>query len=260
MVHRQQQRHASPSLTQPAPVRLLERPSAKTSALQTLPTWKPARKRRQRPPWLKPLPARHGRTQPRNRLWVQGALLCAGLPLLVWGWQLWVCLGLSWLAAGWVYAQPGPWASQGEQPPASNQRLPWLMGIAGLLTFALYSALQIWHSVHSLWLAVVLLVQTLALSWILASRNQASAVAASPSLDAVLADLDHPTALRRRLAIQQLLRWAAPSSLPSQRQVLGDCLQLLLQQESDPLVRQAAWGVLQQLEALPVPLPQEQHP
>lgn len=175
-----------------------------------------------------------------------GGLLLLILPILIWGWQLWVPLGVGGITAGWVYQQRGFWLTGVTAPPTAEQRLSWAIGTGGLITFVLYSALQIWQTVHSFWLAVLMVVQTLAISLLL-TRDWTASSSSSP-LDKTLADLAHPSALQRLLAIRQVGRWAKSS----QRQTLSDCLQLLLQQESEPLVRQAAWKALQELDSLAI--------
>ncbi|MGG6296845.1 hypothetical protein ACQ4M4_20820 [Leptolyngbya sp. AN02str] len=178
-------------------------------------------------------------------------------------WRLVVTSGLGGsVGLGLYLAYMGRW-----QAPASWRKLwyranrPLLMAIAGgsVATVSSATAIALWNEAHNPALAGGLLLQglmTVALVGMLMERSRPHAPARSmrpllppPSLDTIVAQLAHPNPLKRRIAIHQALEYALEVSVvdPMVLHYLCDCFHFVLDQETEPELRQALVAGLQQL-------------
>ncbi len=204
--------------------------------------------------WVQQLHLFTLRGQGRWRLGLLGAIA-----LLLWNWRLWFAIAVGLGMRVLVYRlqrqhwQP-PWAkirlllNQVSHTPA----LAFLSG--GLAMGSTYISLCIWRDAPSPWIGAGLLLQglgTLAVLILLVglSLNHPSQGRAGQFQKLVL-DLTEPDPLKRLVAVRQLSRLVGttPLNLPQTQQV-GEYLQLLLHQESEPLIRKAVLEELQTLQA-----------
>lgn len=124
--------------------------------------------------------------------------------------------------------------------------------LAGVLasgaTLGTYTALKIWQDSPSPWIGLGLVIQglgVLGIFWILITLNQRQTEQNSQTQwQTLLTDLADPQALKRYLAIRQLLSLATD---PQRVNIFQEALLLLIPHEPEPKVKQAALDVLTHL-------------
>lgn len=146
-----------------------------------------------------------------------------------------------------------PWAEIRKVLNGWNQPLALAVLGGGMASFTAYLALSIWADSTSPWIATGAMLQggaTLIVLLLLSGQVMQRSVGCDRiSIDQRLADLTAQDPLKRLIAIRQLTKAVVEheTNLQQQRVVAG-CLRLLLRQEQESLVRDAAFDGLQQIE------------
>jgi hypothetical protein len=189
-------------------------------------------------------------SRPEVYKWGRWSLASFGATLMFsWDWKLVVAtgvgiggMGLVYLASGknwqqyWLLWQPFLKGSQG--------KLTLAVGSGAIASLSTYLAAAIWAESDNRWLATgtvlegmgTLLTLTL-LGWhILSQQNQDS----DTQLEKYLHQLTEPDPIKRLIAVRQLIKLQETKTLPKRdRHQIEEYFQLLLQQESEKLIRQA---------------------
>ena len=134
-----------------------------------------------------------------------------------------------------------------------NSRLVLAVGSGGIATVSTYMAAAIWVDSQSSWIAAGAIVQGLGtlLTLILLIWQVVSFYGDQEQnkLDQVLVNLTAPDPLKRLIAIRQLNKIITRQRIESQvQQEVVQCLQLLLSQEQETVIRDAALETLAGLE------------
>ena len=189
-------------------------------------------------------------SRPEVYKWGRWSLASFGATLMFsWDWKLVVAtgvgiggMGLVYLASGknwqqyWLLWQPFLKGSQG--------KLTLAVGSGAIASLSTYLAAAIWAESDNRWLATgtvlegmgTLLTLTL-LGWhIIGQQNQDS----DTQLEKYLHQLTEPDPIKRLIAVRQLIKLQETKTLPKRdRHQIEDYFHLLLQQESEKLIRQA---------------------
>ena len=189
-------------------------------------------------------------SRPEVYKWGRWSLASFGATLMFsWDWKLVVAtgvgiggMGLVYLASGknwqqyWLLWQPFLKGSQG--------KLTLAVGSGAIASLSTYLAAAIWAESDNRWLATgtvlegmgTLLTLTL-LGWhIIGQQNQES----DTQLEKYLNQLTEPDPIKRLIAVRQLIKLQETKTLPKRdRHQIEDYFHLLLQQESEKLIRQA---------------------
>ena len=189
-------------------------------------------------------------SRPEVYKWGRWSLASFGATLMFsWDWKLVVAtgvgiggMGLVYLASGknwqqyWLLWQPFLKGSQG--------KLTLAVGSGAIASLSTYLAAAIWAESDNRWLATgtvlegmgTLLTLTL-LGWhIIGQQNQDS----DTQLEKYLHQLTEPDPIKRLIAVRQLIKLQETKTLPKRdRHQIEEYFQLLLQQESEKLIRQA---------------------
>ena len=152
--------------------------------------------------------------------------------------------------------QSGAWLQQSLR--SSFAPIPLSATSGSLATLGTYSFLEIWRHTGSFGLAIAALLpelSVLVLMGVLVSQSPSLGERTRAHLyDWAVADLVALNPLKRLIAVRQLTQWGQQQPLPAQqRREITDYLQLLLQQEPDPLVRNAVQEGLERLQLKTLP-------
>ncbi|NJK34915.1 MAG: hypothetical protein HC919_08175 [Oscillatoriales cyanobacterium SM2_2_1] len=189
-------------------------------------------------------------------LWVWAVLLLA--VMLFWNWELVIATAVGMVLLLLVYgAQSWPWIkiwAYGErlwQHPQRALVISTLAGVVGVL--GAYLTVHLGVTTGNIWLSVALLVQMLLSIGVFLLLVQQSAQRHTLSLETLLQQAVAEDAPVRLVGIRQLTCYARVHLLlpEQQRAIMGTC-QLLLEQETVPLVREALVETLAELPALQV--------
>lgn len=175
--------------------------------------------------------------------------LSAGGALLLGHWHLLLATGAGALAMISVYrAQDRSWRLQWFQLRqwlnGPNRYLVLAVASGGFVSLSTYIALAVWMESESHWLASASILQGLGtltaialLSWQILDRQSHGR---ETSLNQLLTQLTDEDALKRLIAVRQLVSWQnhQPSDL-SQQAAIADCLRLMLGREPESIVREA---------------------
>lgn len=213
------------------------------------------------PNW--PLPELTGATKLLNfrRFSEPGGLLgflTIVVAMLLWNWKLLLALLVGIGIMSLVYSmqkwdwQPR-WAEIRRFLNSPNCRLALAVGSGGIATFSTYLAAAIWVNSDSPWIATGAIVQGLGtlltlvlLVWQIVSfyGNREE-----DNFDRLLQNLTEPDSLKRLIAVRQLTKIARRRQINSpMQQEVAQCLRLLLSQEEETVIREAAFESLQILE------------
>lgn len=202
----------------------------------------------------------------RSKGWLLGL---SGFVLLVFNWRL----VLSLIAGAGVMSLVYVGQQKRWRIPINTWRNRWnsvdqrsVVTIAsGIITFlSAYLAIAIWLESDSPWLATGIILQGFAtllilmlIVWQGLNRN---ADKSEPDFDHILANLTDSDPLKRLIAVRQATQWVSQDnqSLPASRSTrqpaviptashLADCFHLMLNQETEPIVRSALLDSLQLL-------------
>ncbi|NJN30975.1 MAG: hypothetical protein HC824_11510 [Synechococcales cyanobacterium RM1_1_8] len=203
-------------------------------------------------PWLQP-----GSLLLQSRSqsdWARLALLLLPcLALLMWNWKLLLALVSGLAAMALIYGLQG--LQERDWQPLLTGLGQWLRGPQRLLLLCVpsgslamlgtYMSASIWETSHDGWLVASIVIQGLGLglglvllSWQVVRREGDRH---HHQLDQALQALAAPNPLTRLVAVRQLSRLLArPSLSPDQSRLISQSLQLLLSQEPEAVVREAA--------------------
>lgn len=175
--------------------------------------------------------------------------------MLLWNWKLLLALMVGVGVMLLVYSmQKWDWQLRLSQiwrfVNSPNSRLALAVGSGGVATVSTYMAAAIWVDSPSSWIATGAIVQGLAtlLTLILLISHIVSFYGnqQQKNLDLLLSNLTDPDPLKRLIAIRQLAKLVTSRSVDSQvQQDVVQCLQLLLTQERETVIRDAALDSLQ---------------
>ncbi len=184
--------------------------------------------------------------------------------LLLWNWPLVLATVVGILVMLGIYSVPAwdwqtPWFRLRKLWQGIDQRLVVAVLGGATATFGTYLMVAIGAAATSPWLATGFILQGLGILSILGillwQGMQQQTQHQAAHLDRLLDSLTDANALRRLVAVRQMTqRVSAQQVAESDRAHFTDYLRLLLHQESEPLVRDAALEGLQALSDRP-PLP-----
>ncbi|UZQ55884.1 hypothetical protein OOK60_07415 [Trichothermofontia sichuanensis B231] len=193
-----------------------------------------------------------GATSPKGR-WLLGGTLAVGM--MLWDWQLSLStsVGVGTMLALYM-AQSRQWQAYWHSLQRCvrgiNRRLLLAVGGGGVATLSTFLAIAVWREAEHPWTAASLILQGLVMVltcglvvWHIGLRPEATIAA---SLEQDLVALTQADPLQRLISVRRLGRQLPHLEAPQQREV-RDCLQLLLTQEPESLVREAALETLQSL-------------
>ncbi|WP_227788818.1 MULTISPECIES: armadillo-type fold-containing protein [unclassified Nodularia (in: cyanobacteria)] len=178
--------------------------------------------------------------------------------MLLWNWKLLLALLVGVGVMLLVYSmQKWNWQLRLSQMwrflNSPNCRLALAVGSGGIATLSTYMAAAIWVDSKSSWIAAGTIVQGLGtlltlilLMWQIVSfyGNQEQ-----NKLDQLFVNLTQPDPLKRLIAIRQLTKIITSQGVDSQvQEEVVQCLRLLLSQEQETVIRDAALDSLQALE------------
>lgn len=190
----------------------------------------------------------------RNR-WLQYSPLVVLTLLLLWNWQL----GIALLAGGATMValyslQDRRWHQPFQELKhllsGPNAALLLAVGGGAASTLGTYLMVSIWSHAGDRWLATAIVGQglvTLAILWVLLWQVwQRHSERSSQHLETLLRDMASPEALQRLVAVRQLQGYVQATPVNDQQTRLAvDYLQLVLDREAVPAVREALLDTLQ---------------
>ncbi|WP_156820035.1 hypothetical protein [Synechococcus sp. PCC 7336] len=191
-----------------------------------------------------------------NRQLLRAILPVAFLLLMLWNWRLASALLAGSFTMNAVYLlQASQWQQQWQQWSRSLSDSPNLgatLAVAGGLaaTLGTYVALSVWSQAGDRWLAIAILMQGIIscgiLVAVLGQARQQRRLWGDRQFEALLREIASPESLQRLLATRQLQGHLQGLSVtPEQRQLATDYVQLALERESVPQVREALLDLLQ---------------
>ncbi|WP_448572121.1 hypothetical protein [Trichothermofontia sp.] len=193
-----------------------------------------------------------GMASPTGRWLLAGTL---GVGMLLWNWQLSLSTSVGVGVMLTLYmAQSRQWQTHWQSLKrflrGINRRLLLAVGGGGLATLSTFLAIAVWSEADHPWTAASLILQGWVILltcglvvWQIGLRPE---TAIAPSLEQDLMALTQADPLQRLITVRRLGRQLPQLEAPQQREV-RDCLQLLLTQEPESLVREAALETLQSL-------------
>lgn len=189
-------------------------------------------------------------SRPEVYKWGRWSVASFGATLMFsWDWKLVVATGVGMGGMGLVYLASGKnwqhyWRIWQPFLKGSQGKLTLAVGSGAIASLSTYLAAAIWAESDNRWLATgtvlegmgTLLTLTL-LGWhIISQQNQES----DTQLEKYLHQLTEPDPIKRLIAVRQLIKLQETTTLPKRdRHQIEDYFQLLLQQESEKLIRQA---------------------
>ena len=189
-------------------------------------------------------------SRPEVYKWGRWSLASFGATLMFsWDWKLVVATGVGMGGMGLVYLASGKnwqqyWLLWQPFLKGSQGKLTLAVGSGAIAALSTYLAAAIWAESDNRWLATgtvlegmgTLLTLTL-LGWhIIGQQNQDS----DTQLEKYLHQLTEPDPIKRLIAVRQLIKLQETKTLPKRdRHQIEEYFQLLLQQESEKLIRQA---------------------
>lgn len=191
-------------------------------------------------------------------------LLTIIVAMLIWNWKLLLATSVGVSMMVLVYSmQHWNWQERLSELHqffnGPNRQLTLAVISGGIATVSTYMAAAIWMDSSSRWIATGAILQglgTLAtivlLAWQIVSfygNRQAN------KFDELLTNLTEKDPLKRLIAVRHLEKLATRNRLsPSHQRSIADCLQLLLNQEEEVVVRNAVFDSLQALEIGQIPV------
>jgi hypothetical protein len=135
-----------------------------------------------------------------------------------------------------------------------NRRLVVAVLSGGIATLSSYIAASVWVGSQNPWIATGAILQgvgtlliLILLVWLITNINDNQQ---ENHLDQLIVNLTESDPLKRKVAIRQLTKLVKSSDIDtSERQNVAECLQLLLTQEEESLIRDAAFDCLQALQS-----------
>ncbi len=180
--------------------------------------------------------------------------------MLLWNWKLLLALSVGVGVMLLVYSMQQwdwriRWSEVRKFLNSPHSRLVLAVGSGGIATLSTYTASAIWVDSSSPWIAAGAIAQGLGtlltlilLVWQIFNLH---ASREDNQLDRLLNNLTQSDPLKRLIAVQQLTRLITRQRVDvSVQQDVSECLTLLLSQEQENTIREAAFESLQVLERL----------
>ena len=185
--------------------------------------------------------------------------------MLLWNWKLLLALLIGIGVMVLVYSMQKwdwqlRWLEIRRFLNGPNRRLTLAVGSGGIATFSTYMAAAIWVDSHSPWIAVGAIVQgvgtLLTLTLLVWQIVSLYGNREEDHLDQLLVNLTEKDPLKRLIGLRQLTKFIIRKRVDSAvQQDVVKCLQILLAQEEEAVIREAAFESLQaldRLQALPI--------
>ncbi|MBD2664301.1 hypothetical protein B6N60_01150 [Richelia sinica FACHB-800] len=182
-------------------------------------------------------------------------LLTVIVAMLFWNWKLLLALvvGISVMTCAYSLQKWNwqlSWLEIRKFLDSANHRLALAVTSGGIATVVTYMAASIWVDAQSHWIAAGAIVQGIGtiltlvlLVWQIFSLNGKRE---EDYLEQLLHNLTAPDPLKRLVAVRQLTKYLSrPQVDTAIQQDVIECLQLLLTQEEEEVIRQAALNSLQ---------------
>ncbi|WP_016950178.1 hypothetical protein [Anabaena sp. PCC 7108] len=190
------------------------------------------------------------------------AFITIFVAMLFWNWKLLLALTIGIGVMILAYSIPRwnwqlSWLQTQRFLNSTNIRLALAVASGGIATFITYMTAAIWVDSPSHWIATGMIVQGLGtlltlilLVWQIFSLQ---ANQEQDRLDQLLKNLIETDPLKRLIAVRQLTKFITRKQVDtSVKSEVIQCLQLLLSQEKETVIREAALNSLQSLEGLQV--------
>lgn len=178
--------------------------------------------------------------------------------MLLWNWKLLLALIVGIGVMLLVYSMPKwnwqlRWSEVRRFFNGPNCRLALAVGSGGIATVTTYMASAIWVESSSSWIAAGIILQgigtLLTLILLVWQIVNFYGKREEDSINQWIVNLTEPDSLKRLIAIRQLTKIITNQQLDSQvQQEVVQCLQLLLSQEKESVIRDAAFESLQVLD------------
>ena len=182
------------------------------------------------------------------------------LVLWLWNWILVLALviGVSMAMGCTRWLRPWRGSRQSWTELGIFAPIPLALTSGALAALGTYGFLAIWRDTGSVGLAVAAMLPELSvlavLGLLLGSQPNPQVRGKSQQVDRAVADLVALNPLKRLIAVRQLTQWAQAQQLSLQQQRdVADYLQVLLQQEPEPLVRKAVREGMEHLQGPMLP-------
>jgi uncharacterized membrane protein YidH (DUF202 family) len=178
--------------------------------------------------------------------------------MLLWNWKLLLALVIGVGVMLSVYSMhkwdwQKRWSKMQKLFTAPNRQLLLAVSSGGIATFTTYIAAAICFDSHNPWIASGVIVQGLAmiltLILLVCQIINFYGIREEDHLDRLLNNLTESDPLKRLIAVRQLTKLISRKRVDaSVQQNVIECLQLLLTQEQEAIVREAAFESLQSLD------------
>jgi hypothetical protein len=189
-------------------------------------------------------------------LWLLG--LTVAIAMVIWYWKLVVAIATGILVMWFVYQMQTwnwqlYWSNLRRFWASANRQFTLAVASGGIACLGIYTAISIGVDTHSSWIAFGAILQGLAsvliallLVWQIIARQN---LQKESQLDNLIADLTHDQPLKRLVAVRQLIREAHKTQFDKVKQrSIADYFSLMLDRESESIVRDAVLEGLQALE------------
>ncbi|MBD2353168.1 armadillo-type fold-containing protein [Tolypothrix sp. FACHB-123] len=182
--------------------------------------------------------------------------------MLLWNWKLLLALLIGIGVMLSVYSmQKWDWQKRWSQMQgfvnAPNRQLILAVSSGGIATFTTYIAAAIWFDSNNPWIAAGVIFQglgtLLTLMLLVSQIVNFYGIRQEDQCDRLLDNLTQPDSLKRLVAVRQLTKLVSRKRVDAGvKQNVIECLQLLLTQEEEAVIREAAFESLQTLDSAQV--------
>lgn len=191
-------------------------------------------------------------------------LLTIIVAMLLWNWKLLLALliGIGVMLSvysmhKWDWQQR--WSQMQGLINTPNRQLILAVSSGGIATFTTYIAAAIWFDSNSPWIAAGVIFQglgtLLTLILLVSQIVNFYGIRQEDQLDRLLDNLTQTDPLKRLVAVRQLTKLVSRKRVDAGvKQNVIECLQLLLTQEQEVVIREAAFESLQTLDSAQLPL------
>ncbi|NJL64956.1 MAG: armadillo-type fold-containing protein [Methylacidiphilales bacterium] len=193
-------------------------------------------------------------------------ILTVIVAMLLWDWKLLLASGIGIGSMASVYSMQKwnwqkYWSDLSQFVRSPNRRFAVAVLSGAITTLSTYMAIAVWIGSKNPWIATgailqgtgTLLILILLIGLIFNSQDNKD----QNQIDQLLIKLTDSDPLKRLIAVRQLTKLVTtPHINASEQQSITECLQLLLTQEQETLIRDAAFESLQRIDAAnPEPKP-----
>lgn len=183
--------------------------------------------------------------------------------MLLWNWKLLLALLIGIGVMLSVYSMQKwdwqkRWSQMQEFVNAPNRQLILAVSSGGIATFTTYIAAAIWFDSNSPWIAAGVIFQglgtLLTLILLVSQIVNFYGIRQEDQCDRLLDNLTQTDPLKRLVAVRQLTKLVSRKRVDAGiKQNVIECLQLLLTQEKEGVIREAAFASLQALDSAQLP-------